>query len=186
MLRVPKAQLPPELSDSMIQQFGAIPEPVAVTWNHPAVAEASIEFGAKAGRWDAVDANLKSFAQMVVASEVGCSWCLDLAYFEAQNHNLDPVKAGQVPRWRESELFTALERDVMEYAAAMTNTPPSVADELSARLLQQLGPAGIVELTVYIAFSNFATRSNTTLGITSQGFAAGCEVPLAPASATRK
>jgi alkylhydroperoxidase family enzyme len=83
-----------------------------------------------------------------------------------------------VTRWRESDVFTPLERDTLEYAEAMTNTPPTVTDELSARLLDRLGPAGIVELTVFIAFSNFATRSNTALGIESQGFSTACEVPL--------
>jgi hypothetical protein len=42
-----------------------------------------------------------------------------------------------------------------------------------------LGPAALVELTVFIAFSNMATRSNTALGIESQGFSAACEIPLA-------
>jgi hypothetical protein len=32
---------------------------------------------------------------------------------------------------------------------------------------------------VFIAFSNFSTRSNTALGIESQGFSAACEIPLA-------
>jgi hypothetical protein len=39
-----------------------------------------------------------------------------------------------VPRWRESDVFTPLERDVMEYAEAMSLTPPTVTDEMSARL----------------------------------------------------
>jgi alkylhydroperoxidase family enzyme len=184
MLRVQKAELPTELRDTMIQQFGAVPEPVEVTWNNPRVAEASLEFGGRAGQWDDVDENLKSFAHMAVASLVGCSWCLDVAYFQAQNQNLDLTKASQVPRWRESDAFTPLERDAMEYAEAMTNTPPTVTDALSARLRQRLGPAGLIELTVSIAFNNLATRSNTALGITSQGFSAACEVPLASRSAT--
>jgi alkylhydroperoxidase family enzyme len=89
-----------------------------------------------------------------------------------------------VPRWRESMAFTTLERDVLAYAEAMTDTPTSVTDELSARLLETLGPAGLIELTVHVAFSNLATRSNTALGITSQGFSAECEIPLASPSAT--
>ena len=51
--------------------------------------------------------------------------------------------------------------------------------KLSAQLLEQLGPAAMIELTVFIAFSNFATRSNNALGIESQGFSAACEIPLA-------
>ncbi|WP_405806307.1 carboxymuconolactone decarboxylase family protein [Streptomyces sp. NBC_01187] len=177
--RVPKAELATGLSENMIKQFGAVPEPAEVLWHNPKVAEASMEFGGKAGEWDAADESLKSFAHMAVAAQAGCGWCLDVGYFQAQNQNLDMTKASQVPRWRESEVFTPLERDVMEYAEAMTNLPLTVTDELSARLLNRLGPAAMVELTAFIAFANFATRSNTALGIESQGFSAACEIPLA-------
>ena len=180
-VRVPKTELPTELSESMIERFGAVPEPLEVTWHNPKVAEASLELGGKVGGWDAADESLKSFAHMAVATQVGCGFCLDVGYFQAQNQNLDLAKASQVPRWRESEVFTPLERDVMEYAEAMTNTPPTVTDELSARLLDRLGPAAMVELTAAIAFANFATRSNTALGIESQGFSAACAIPLATA-----
>jgi alkylhydroperoxidase family enzyme len=163
-LRVPKAD---------------IPDPLAVTWHNPKVAEASLAMGARVGEWDAADKSLKSFAHMAVAAQVGCGWCLDMGYFQAQNQHLDLAKASQVPRWREAEVFTPLERDVMEYAEAMTNTPPTVTDALSARLLDQLGEAGMVELTVFVAFANFAARSNTALGIESQEFSAACEIPLA-------
>ncbi|MGG2464197.1 carboxymuconolactone decarboxylase family protein [Streptomyces sp. RGM 3693] len=178
-LRVPKAELPTGLTESMIEQLGAVPEPVEVTWHNPEVAQSNLEFGAKVSEWAAVDESLKSFAHMAVAAQVGCSWCLDTGYFQAQNQKLDLAKASQVPRWRESEVFTVLEREVLEYAEAMTSTPPTVTDELSARLLDRLGPAAMVELTAFIAFVNLATRNNVALGIESQGFSAACEIPLA-------
>ena len=71
----------------------------------------------------------------------------------------------------------------MEYAEAMTQTPPTVTDELSARLLKPLGPAGSVELTSFIALANFMARSNVAMGIESQEFSATCDLkPLALAS----
>ncbi len=181
--RVPKTELT-GFTGSMIKRFsrkliGDVPEPVEVMWHNRKVVKDTTRLGAKANKWDAVDMTLKSFAHMAVAAQVGCSWCLDLGYFQAHDENLDMTKASQVTRWRESDVFTPLERDVLEYAEAMTNTPPTVTDELSASLLEQLGPAALVELTAFIAFSNFATRSNTALGIESQGFSAACEIPLA-------
>jgi alkylhydroperoxidase family enzyme len=104
---------------------------------------------------------------------------LDINYFLAQNKSLEMTKASQVPRWRESDVFTPLELEVLEYAEAMTNTPTTVTDEMYARLLDQLGAAGMVELTGYIAFANMAGRSNTAHGITSQGYSEACEIPLA-------
>ena len=162
-LRVSKAELPSELRESMIEQFGAVAEPVEVTWHNPAVAQAALEFGAKIATWDAADDSLKTFAHMAVAAQVGCSWCLDLNYFAAQTQGLDMAKASQVPRWRESELFTPLERDVLEYAEAMTDTPTTVTDELSASLLEQLGA---VPEPVEV------TYNNPKVAISSQEFSA--------------
>lgn len=178
-LRIPKAEVPAEIREAMIQQLGAVPEPVEVEYNNPDVAISLREFGARQSAWDAADTSLKTFAHMAVAAQVGCGWCLDVNYFLALNHNLDPAKASQVPAWRESDVFTPLERDVLEYAEAMTTTPTTVTDELYARLLDQLGAAAMVELTVHIGAANMGTRVNTADGVTSQGFSDACEIPLA-------
>ncbi|WP_344533113.1 carboxymuconolactone decarboxylase family protein [Streptomyces albiaxialis] len=178
-LRVPKAELPAELRENLIEQLGSVPEPNEVLWNHPELAEANQEFSARVATWDAAEASLKTFAHMAVAAQVGCSWCLDINYFAARNQNLDLAKASQVPRWRESEAFTPLEREVMEYAEAMTHTPTTVTDELSASLLGRLGAAALVELTVFIGYANMAARCNTAHGITSQGYSDACDIPLA-------
>src|SRR5690348_8705350 len=136
-LRVPKAELPVELREILVRQLGAVPENVELLWHSPRVTQDNLEFGGKVAAWDAADASLKSFAHMAVAAQVGCSWCLDVGYFQAQHQGLNLAKASQVPRWRESALFSSLERDVLEYAEAMTNTPPTVTDELHAALLER-------------------------------------------------
>jgi AhpD family alkylhydroperoxidase len=163
--------------------LGQVPDGVAVMWNNRAVLTSSMSFGRKSQKWDQLDENLKSFAQMAVAAQVGCSWCLDFGYFHAHNEGLDEVKASEVPRWRASTVFTPLEREVLEYAEAMTDTPPRVTDEQSARLLDQLGAPALVELTAVIGFANFSTRSNTAMGIESQGFSKVCTLPLAEPTA---
>jgi AhpD family alkylhydroperoxidase len=148
-------------------------------WHNRAVLSSFTGFGRKAQKWDRLDPNLKSFAHMAVAAQVGCSWCLDFGYFHAHNEGLDEAKASEVPRWRESPVFTALERDVMEYAEAMSDTPPRVTDELSLRLLDQLGAPAMVELAGWVAFANMSTRCNIAMGIEAQGFSKACTLPLA-------
>lgn len=185
--RIPKAALTGfrgRLAKTITRKmFGEVPEPLEVMWHHPAVVMDTSALGRKVAKWDRADANLKSFAHMAVASLVGCTWCLDFGYFHAHNDGLDEVKAREVPRWRESDVFTPLERQVMEYAEAMSQTPTTVTDEMSAALLAELGAAALVELTNWIAFANMATRTNTALGIEAQGFAAACELrPLAQPS----
>ena len=165
------------------KMFGEVPEPIGVMWNNRKVLNFSFSVGRKAQKWNQCDENLKSFAHMATASLIGCSFCLDLGYFFAHNEGLDVDKAREVPRWRMSDVFTRLERDVMEYAEAITQTPPTMTDELSARLLKALGAAALVELTAFIALANFMARSNVAMGIESQEFSAACDLkPLALAS----
>lgn len=156
------------------RMFDQVPDSLGVMWHHLPVLKASMGFGQKVQKWDRCDESLKSFAHMAVASLVGCSWCLDFNYFMAHHHGLDVDKAREIPRWRESDVFGPLEREVLEYAEAMSQTPPTVTDAMVASLQAQLGAAGLIELTTVIGFANLTTRSNTALGIESEGFSAAC------------
>ncbi len=161
--------------------LGEVPEPMGIYFHNRPVLRTFLAVSGKAQKWSACDENLKSFAHMAVAARVGCSWCLDFGYFHAHNEGLDELKASQVPVWRTSEVFTPLERDVLEFAEAMTATPPTVSDDQFARLLERLGEPAMVELTTQIALSNLYARSNVAMGIESQGFSAACKLKLAGA-----
>jgi len=186
-IRVPKAEITgvygAVLKRMTRRMFGEVPESLEVLWNNPQVLKFSLGLGQKSAKWHECDENLKSYAHMAVASLIGCTFCLDLGYFQAHNEGLDLAKAREVPRWRESGAFTSLERDVMEYAEAMSQTPPTVTDDLSARLLEQLGAPALVELTAWVGLANQYARGNVALGIEAQGFAAACGLaPLAQPS----
>jgi alkylhydroperoxidase family enzyme len=164
------------------RRLGRVPEQLGVAWNNPKVLKTLLGFSARAERWHACDAQLKSFAHMAAVAYVGCGACLDFGYFQIHNKKLDVEKAREVPRWRESEKFTPLERDVLEYAEAMSQTPLAVTDELSARLRGQLGPPGLVELTAFIAAANMVSRNNVALGVQAEGISVACGLePLATA-----
>jgi alkylhydroperoxidase family enzyme len=158
--------------------LGEVPEPVGVYFHNRRVLRTFLSVSSKAQKWSACDENLKSFAHMAVAAQVGCSWCLDFGYFHAHNEGLDERKASQVPVWRTSEVVSPLERDVMEFAEAMTATPPTVTDDQFAAVLGQLGEPAMVELTTHIALANLYARSNVAMGIESQGFSTACEFKL--------
>jgi alkylhydroperoxidase family enzyme len=162
------------------KMLGQVPSSLGVYWHNQDVLMDMSAVGRKVRKWDACDEQLKSFAHMAVASRVGCTWCLDFNYFEAHNQDLDLTKAREIPRWRDSDVFTPLEREVLAYAEAMTETEPTVTDEMVSALRAQLGDAALVELTAVVAFANFTTRGNVALGIESDGFAAACGLqPLA-------
>ena len=79
-------------------------------------------------------------------------------------------KIRQVPTWRESSLFSPVERDALEYAERLTVTGDKVTDELFARLRGHFSEAQMVELTAVVALENFRSKFNPPLGIEAQGF----------------
>ncbi len=166
------------------KMLGEVPEQMEVMWHNQSVLMTMMGLSKKAKKWNKCDENLKTFAHMATMALIGCRFCLDLGYFMAHHEGLDVAKAREVPRWRESNVFTSLERDVMEYAEAMSQTPPTVTDELSARLLKSLQAPALIELTAYVTMANMAARMNIAIGpFASQGFAEACGLrPLAEPS----
>jgi AhpD family alkylhydroperoxidase len=163
--------------------YGAVLDPGAAMAHNPRVLITDARFERSLARWNRLDPTLKALAQMASAATIGCSWCMDFGYWESTRQGVDPAKLRDVPSWRDSAVYTDLERAVMEYAEAMTSTPPTVSDELSARLLQALGAPALVELTAFVGAANMASRTNTALGIESEGFAQACDLkPLATPS----
>lgn len=83
-------------------------------------------------------------------------------------------KVAEVTSWRDSKLFSDSERLALEYAERVTYTDQQVDDALFARLKANFTEAQIVELTAAIAFENFRSKFNPTLGVEAQSF---CMVP---------
>ena len=167
--------------------FGEVPDGAYVYFHHRKVMRAVLGFEGKVEKWDALDPTLKSYAELASAGVIGCSWCLDFGYFKARNDGLDLAKISEVPRWRESDVFTPLEREVLAYAEAMSTTPLTVTDEMTASLIAQLGVPAVVELTQMVALENMRSRFNSAAGLQSQGYSDVCELPLAvPSGDVRK
>ena len=158
---------------------GEVPDNAYVYAHNKPVFRGVMTFENKVRKWHSLDPTLKSYAELATAGAIGCSWCLDFGYFMAHNDGLDLAKVREVPRWRESDAFSPLERDVLEYAEAVTATPPTVTDDMVAHLVEQLGAPAVVELTQMVALENMRSRFNSAAGLQSQGYSDVCELPLA-------
>src|SRR6476661_6232394 len=158
-MRLPKATIDGAYGAIMTRvarrMWGNVPDNAYVLWHNKPVLKAVFGFEQKVGRWSALDPHLKTYAEMASAGVIGCAWCLDFGYFLAHTNGLDEAKVREVPRWRESAVFTDLDR--------------------------QLGHAAMVELTMMVAVENQRSRFNSAMGLTSQGFSDVCELPLAEA-----
>jgi 4-carboxymuconolactone decarboxylase len=83
-----------------------------------------------------------------------------------------------------SAAFSDLEKLVLRYATAMTQTPVEVPDELFHDLRRHLSERQMVELTSAIAWENYRARFDHAFGIEAEGFSEGAFCPL-PAAQER-
>jgi alkylhydroperoxidase family enzyme len=78
-----------------------------------------------------------------------------------------------LPDYRNSGLFSEIEKVVLEYTDAMTHTPVQVSDVLFARLREKFTDPQLVELTATIAWENYRARFDHAFGVEAEGFSEG-------------
>ncbi len=126
-----------------------------------------------------VDDRIKGLASVKAATLVHCEYCIDIASSVARKAGLSDSQLLALPSYRESDLFSDLEKLVLDYAVGITRTPVKVSDELFAELSKHFDVRQLVELTNVIAVENMRARFNTALDIGAAGFTEGmvCAIP---------
>ncbi len=127
-----------------------------------------------------VDDKLKCLAQLRAATMTNCLFCIDMGSAISLRSGLSEDQLRALPRYRESEQFSELEKLVLDYATGISMTPVDVSDELFSRLREHFDDAQLVELTNVTALENMRGRFNHALGIGSAGFSEGmaCAAPV--------
>jgi len=84
-----------------------------------------------------------------------------------------------LPRYRDSDVFSELDKLVMDLATAMTRTPADVPQPLFDALQRHFSAAQLVELVTAIALENFRARFNRPFDVGAAGFSEGafCALP---------
>jgi AhpD family alkylhydroperoxidase len=161
------------------RRFGKEMEPLAPYAHRPwlLVGYGGLETALE--RSQRLDSRLKLLAEMKAATLAGCEWCIDFGSMLSRGGGITEEQLRDLPRYRDSDAFSEVEKLVLDYAVAMSRTPVEVSEELFARLREHFDEAQLVELTTAVALENYRARFNHALGIESQGFSEGafCAVP---------
>ena len=167
------------------KRVGMVPETYAISARHKPTFVGQSLFELTLERAKRVDNHLKELATLKAASIVGCEFCLDIGSFLATEAGISEQQLHDLPFHAESAAFSDLEKLVLDYSAAMTQTPEGVDDALFARLREHFDERQMVELTAIIAWENFRARFNAATGVPAQGFskAGVCALPQARAAA---
>lgn len=161
------------------RDYGRMIEPVAVYAHVPRllIGAGAIERAFDGSR--RMDRRLRDLAVVKASTIVGCEFCIDICSHEARSSGLSDAQLLALPHYADSELFSPVEKLVLDYAVAMTRTPVGVDDGLFARLREHFDEPQLVELTFAIAYENQRARFNRGLDIGPAGFTEGkvCAVP---------
>jgi alkylhydroperoxidase family enzyme len=117
-----------------------------------------------------VDERLKVLAELKAGALVNCEFCSDIGSSLARAAGIGEDQLLALPRYRESDAFSALERLVLDYATAMSRTPASVSDALFVAMRAHFSERQLVELTNVIALENMRARFNCAFDMTPAGF----------------
>jgi alkylhydroperoxidase family enzyme len=170
------------------RQFGRMMDPVTVYAHTPGLLMGYGMLERATAKQHRVEERLKALAETKAAAVVNCEFCCDIASSIAREAGVTEQQLLALPRYPESNEFTALDRLVLDYATAMSRTPTTVTDELFAAMREHFDERQLVELTNVIALENMRARFNSAFDMNPAGFSEGmvCAVPeasMAPVSA---
>lgn len=163
------------------RRFGRVPAPLGVMAHQPVVLAASAAFELGFERARVLDPKLALLAGLKTAMLVGCRFCIDIGTALARGVGLSEAALLDLPAYEESLHLSPLEKRVLDYAVAMTNTPLAVPRPLFEELRGALGVPALVELTAAIAWENYRARFNHAVGAAEEGYSEGM-VCLLPAT----
>jgi 4-carboxymuconolactone decarboxylase len=131
------------------------------------------------GKLQRLHKRLRALAELKAATITQCEYCIDMGSAISRRWGLTDAEMLALPNYRTSELFSDLDKLVLDYAAGMSRTPVEVPDELFAKLREYFDDTQIVELTHLIALENLRGSFNLALGIGAAGFSEGmvCAIP---------
>jgi AhpD family alkylhydroperoxidase len=166
------------------RRFGKEMGPLAAYAHRPGLLLGYGALETASERSHRLDSRLKLLAETKAATLAGCEWCIDFGSMLSRGEGVTEQQLRDLPRYRDSDAFSELEKLVLDYAVAMSRTPVEVPEELFARLRERFDEPQLVELTTAVALENYRARFNHALGVEPQGFSEGafCAVPERPAA----
>ncbi|CAM3565644.1 carboxymuconolactone decarboxylase family protein [Smaragdicoccus niigatensis] len=130
-----------------------------------------------------MDPKLKQLAEMKAAAMVNCEFCIDIASALGNVSGMTEQQILDLPRYRDSDAYSDVEKLVISFAEAITRTPAINIEEIRDELLTHFTKGQVAELAAAIVWENQRARLNQALGVRPTGMAEGmvCMIPERPA-----
>jgi uncharacterized peroxidase-related enzyme len=113
---------------------------------------------------------LRSLITVRVSQINGCHFCVDINSATLTQQNGCEEKLAALDRWQQSDVFSALEKAVLDYTEKMTRSDQRVTDDCFTALKAYFSEKTIIELTALVGFQNLSSKFNSALDMAPQGF----------------
>ena len=163
MARVPyiddqsNPELKPVADRIRAERGGRVLNLYRVLLNSPKLAEAWLQLFTVIRQQCELPAQYRELAIMIIAVINGADYEYRHHVSFALAAGLTQAQLDELPRWRESALFDASQRAVLDYAESMTRTV-HVPDAVFEAVARHFDPRQTVELTATIAGYNLVSR----------------------------
>ena len=153
------------------RKYGQYLEPAKIWGMIPAlfISVASV-YGVLDRKKSPLSPGLRSLISVRVSQMNGCEFCVDLNSSTLIKRTHSEEKIQHLLQWKDSDLYSDLEKSALCYAEQITDNHLEVDDACFSALKQYFDSNEIVEFTALIAFQNMSSKFNTALKISPQGF----------------
>lgn len=160
---------------------GKVPTPMRVAARRPGLLWATGLMELANQRSMQLPGRLTELTVLKSASVLGCPFCLDIGSWVARTqHGVTEEELLNLHRHDDAGCFSAADRAAFDLAVAMSVTPTTVDDALWSRLHEHYSDDELVDLVHIVAWENYRSRFNISLGLGPDGFneGAACARPL--------
>lgn len=105
-----------------------------------------------------LDPTVRELVKIRASQMNGCLFCIDMHIHEALELGETQDRVFQLTAWRESSLYTEVERAALAYAEAATELPSGVSDEVWDAVADAFGEEELAYLVAQVATINAWNR----------------------------
>ena len=147
------------------ETLGFCPNSVLTMQRRPAIAEAFVNLNmavmANEGR---VTAEQKRLVGYLTSAQTGCRYCQAHTILAAERYGGSQERLDNIWEFRSSELFTAAEKAMFEFALAASSVPNAVDEVIETELKKHWDDGEVVEILGVIALFGYLNRWNDSMG----------------------
>lgn len=146
------------------ETLGFCPNSLLTMQRRPAIAEAFVKINqAVMDNQGRVTAEQKRLVGYLTSAQSGCRYCQAHTLLAAERYGGSDKRLQQIWGFRDSQVYTAAEKALFEFALAASAVPNAVDDTIEKELKKYWDDGEIVEVLGVIALFGFLNRWNDSM-----------------------